>query len=239
MTRRLSITVPDDLWDAVSHLDASQSGLVQKALRCLRDTEGPDGGTTRIETEAATDSYYEDVLAELAEQARELYEEGYEAVIVALHDSAIFLDWLELVTHDYSKNELPRKLSDAADYFLLLRNSHPSGSGEWIERSVTIGEVDEVCQHARVHLKDGWDEEHYPLLRGVARIVVSQNEGELASRANGAGVFHLRPGETPSVQVPLSLWEGMAAAIFETVAAVRRRAHADQVHVRPSAGDET
>jgi hypothetical protein len=223
MTRRLSITVPDDLWDAVSHLDDSQSGLVQKALRCLRDTEGAGGNTTRIETEAATDAYYERVLAELAAQARELYEEGYEAVIVALHDSAIFLDWLELITHDYSKNELPRKLSDAADYFLNLRNRHPSGSGEWIERSVTIEEVDEVCRQAQVRYEYGWDEEHYPLLRGAAKIIVTQVEGELASRANGAGVFHLAPGETPSAQVPRSLCDGMAAAIFDTVAAVRRR----------------
>ncbi len=234
MTRRLSITVPDDLWDAVSHIDNSQSGLVQKALRCLRDTEGPGGGTTRIETEATTDPYYERVLVDLAEQARELYEEGYEAVIVALHDSAIFLDWLELITHDYSKNELPRKLSDAADYFLELRNDHPSGRGDWIERSVTVGEVDEVCRQAQAHFKDGWDHEHYPLLRGVAKIVVSQNEGQLASGANGANVFHLGPGETPSVQVPSSLWEGMATAIFETVAAVRRRARAEQSPKRSS-----
>ena len=236
MTRRLSITVPDDLWDAVSHLDDSQSGLVQKALRCLRDAEGTEGGLTRIETEATTDSYDERVLADLAEQARELYEEGYEAVIVALHDRAIFLDWLELITQNYSKSELPRKLSDAADYFLALRNNDPEGTGEWIERSVTIKEVDEVCQQAWREFKDGWDEEHYPLLRGVARTIVSQNEGELTSRANGANVFHLGPGETPETRIPLSLWEGMAAAIFDTVAAIRRRVLADNAPKSPDGG---
>ena len=40
MSRRLSITVSDDLWDAVSHLDDTQSGVVQKALILLRDEEG-------------------------------------------------------------------------------------------------------------------------------------------------------------------------------------------------------
>lgn len=231
MTRRLSITVPDDLWDTVAHLDDSQSGLVQRALRCLRDTEGPGGGPTRIETEATTDDYYESVLDDLAYQARDLYEEGYEAVVVALHDNAIFLDWLELITHDYSKSELPRKLSDAADHFLALRNMHPSGTGEWIERSVTIEEVDEVCQVAQSELHNGWDEEHFPLLRGVARTIVSQNP--TASRL----IDGLEPGETPATRIPLILWEGMAAAIFDTVAAVRRRLLAES-RPKPPGGEE-
>ena len=69
MTRRLSITVPDDLWDAVSHMNDSQSGLVQQALRCLRDTNGAPGLMTPVEVGATEMDLYSRVLDNLTEQA--------------------------------------------------------------------------------------------------------------------------------------------------------------------------
>ena len=71
MSRRLSITVSDDLWDAVSHLDDTQSGVVQKALILLRDEEG-EVARTDFEKAAEDIPTYQTALAVASPQLKNL-----------------------------------------------------------------------------------------------------------------------------------------------------------------------
>ena len=102
MGRRLSITVPDELWDDLTPLDPSPSALVQRALRCLYATEGPGAGPTPIEAAAADIPYWQSALDGLTEQATELRAEGYEAVIMGTYEGVLTLGWLEMVAHQAS-----------------------------------------------------------------------------------------------------------------------------------------
>ena len=219
MTRRLSVTVPDDLWDAVAHLDNSQSGLVQKGLRSLRESIEIQAGRSPIEIGSRTDPMYERVLSELTEQSTDLRTEGYEAVVFAISRTVITLDWLESVVRNYSFAELPGMLARAADVFLSCRNDDPEGSGMWIERPVTLDEVESVIARAG----HPWDEDDRLLLGGLGNIVAVQPDTDLGYQLNGARVFQLGPGALPVARVSQSTWEGMAAAVYDIVAAVRRR----------------
>ena len=220
MTRRLSITVPDDLWDAVSHMNDSQSGLVQQALRCLRDTNGAPGLMTPVEVGATEMDLYSRVLDNLTEQATKLRSEGYDAVIVALDTGEIDLDWLELITRYSSRNKLQLLLAKAADLFLALRSDDPERTGDWLKRRITTDELSQLIP-AEAFIEE-WGDVDHSLLTGTCRIIVAQDDGQLAQKANGS-YFSLDPDYEPATQIPLSLWEGMAAAIFDIVAAVRRR----------------
>ena len=122
MVRRLSITVPDQLWDELIHLDSSPSALVQRALRCLHATEGPGAGPTPIEAAAADIPYWQHALDNLTDQATELRAEGYEAVIMGTYEGVVTLGWLEMVERDYHPDELPQLLADAGDVFLAQRH---------------------------------------------------------------------------------------------------------------------
>lgn len=230
MVRRLSITVPDDLWDDLTHLDPSPSALVQRALRCLHESEGPGAGLTLIETAAADFPDWQQALDRLTEQATELRAEGYEAVIVGVHEGVVTLGWLEQIVRDYNRDELPGLLADAADIFLRQRNCNdPSGGGKFINRPVEHEDVLELLFGNPDAQLPGyyWDEEHRDLLVGLCSIITIQEAGLLATNANGSH-FRLRAGDSePTTDIPYSLWEGMSAAIFDTTAAVHRRVRAE------------
>jgi hypothetical protein len=227
MTRRLSITVPDKLWDELTHLEQSPSALVQRALRCLHSTEGPGAGPTPIEAAAADIPYWQSVLDNLTEQATELRAEGYEAVILAVNEGAIGLYELELVTQQYSVDELPELLLEGGDLFLRARHAMDPGENERYERGgLTLEDWDEMPWP---DLPDDWDDGNELLFEVICRIIVTQTDGWLREHANGMH-FRLgggRYGGRPTADIPLSLWEGMTAAIFDTVSAVRRRVRAE------------
>ncbi len=233
MVRRLSITVPDELWDELTHLDPSPSALVQRALRCLHATEGPGAGPTPIEAAAADIPYWQLALDNLTEQATELRAEGYEAVIMGTYEGALTLGWLEMVARDYRSDELPQILADAADVFLKQRHlvalpGDTGGLNRFAQRPVEHDEVLELLFGDPNQMVDSpWDEEHRELLVGLSSTIAIQETGHLATNANG-NHFRLRKvgedgWEEPTTDIPHSLWEGMAAAIFDTVAAVQRR----------------
>ena len=218
MARRLSITVPDELWDELTHLDSSPSGLVQRALRCLSDKEGPGAGPTPLEAAAADIPYWQDALDELAAQATELRAEGYEAVIMAFHDGIVGLAWLDRIVQDYRPDELPQLLSKAADYF--LRRRHVCSGDP--TKPVQPDEANEVLFGSDGTREVEWDEDHRDLLEGLCRIITIQERGHLRENANGDH-FRLARGDYPSTDIPYSLFEGMASALFDTAGAVRRR----------------
>ncbi len=217
MARRLSITVPDELWDELIHLDPSPSSLVQRALRCLSDKEGPGAGPTPFEAAAADIPYWQDALDELARQATELRAEGYEAVIMAFHDGIVGLAWLDKIVQDYRPDELPQLISRAADYFLHRR--HVGGHSDG--RAVRVEEVHNVL-FGWGSTEPEWDEDHRELLEGLCRIITIQERGLLKENANGDH-FRLARGDYPTTDIPYSLFEGMTSALFDTAAAVRRR----------------
>jgi hypothetical protein len=227
MARRLSITVPDELWDELTHLDSSPSALVQRALRCLSDKEGSGAEPTPFEAAAADIPYWQAALDELAEQATELRAEGYEAVIMAFHDGIVGLAWLDRIVQDYRPDELPLLLSGAADQFLAMRHASrsPADDVSFYLRPAKLEEVEEVLfgtvdDISRV--PETWNEDHRELLVGLCRIITIQERGLLASNANGDH-FRLCRGDFPTTDIPYSLFEGMASALFDTVGAVRRR----------------
>jgi len=227
MVRRLSITVPDELWDSLTHLDQSPSALVQRALRCLHDTEGPGAGPTPIEAAAADIPYWESVLDSLTEQATELRAEGYEAAIMAMHEGVLSLHWLELIVQQYAADELPALMSEVGDIFLRLRHTW-GDNGFFVERPVAVEEVETVLfgKEAAGRLGETWREDNRELLTGVCEAIALQEDGLLASNANGDH-FRLDPEGVPTTDIPLTLWEGMTAAIVDTVSAVRRRVRAE------------
>ena len=225
MVRRLSITVPDELWDELIHLDPSPSSLVQRALRSLSDKEGSGAGPTPFEAAAADIPYWQDALDELAEQATELRAEGYEAVIKGLHDGIVGLAWLERIVQDYRPDELPLLLSGAADQFLKMRHALRPEGELFCDRPIKSEEVEEVLFGTVSHasqLDEDWNEDHRELLVGLCRIITIQKRGLLASNGNG-NHFRLCRGDFPTTDIPYSLFEGMASALFDTAAAVRRR----------------
>ena len=112
MSRRLSITVSDDLWDAVSHLDDTQSGVVQKALILLRDEEG-EVARTDFEKAAEDIPTYRTALAVLEGYAEDMYQEGYEHLIDSLASIVILPSWIENTASKYSPSKLGQKLADA------------------------------------------------------------------------------------------------------------------------------
>ncbi len=233
MVRRLSITVPDELWDELTHLDPSPSALVQRALRCLHTTEGPGAGPTPIEAAAADIPYWQSALDNLTDQATELRAEGYEAVIMGTYEGVVTLGWLEMMARDYRPDELPQLLADAGDVFLKQRHrvqlpGDTDGLNRFAQRPV---EEDEVLAllfgDSNQRIDSPWDEEHRELLVGLSSIIAIQETGHLATNANG-NHFRLREvgedrREEPTTDIPHSLWEGMTAAIYDTVAAVQRR----------------
>ena len=233
MVRRLSITVPDELWDELTHLDPSPSALVQRALRCLHTTEGPGAGPTPIEAAAADIPYWQSALDNLTDQATELRAEGYEAVIMGTYEGVVTLGWLEMMARDYRPDELPQLLADAGDVFLKQRHrvqlpGDTDGLNRFAQRPV---EEDEVLAllfgDSNQRIDSPWDEEHRELLVGLSSIIAIQETGHLATNANG-NHFRLREVgedrmEEPTTDIPYSLWEGMTAAIFDTVVAVQRR----------------
>ena len=232
MVRRLSITVPDELWDELTHLDPSPSALVQRALRCLHATEGPGAGPTPIEAAAADIPYWQSALDNLTDQATELRAEGYEAVIMGTYEGVVTLGWLEMVARDYRPDELPQLLADAGDVFLAQRHRvqlpGDEGVSRFVDRPVEEDEVLELLFGDPNHrVGSPWDEEHRELLVGLSSIIAIQETGHLATNANGTH-FRLREvgedrREEPTTDIPHSLWEGMTAAIFDTVVAVQRR----------------
>ncbi len=129
MVRRLSITVPDELWDELTHLDPSPSALVQRALRCLRDTEGFGAGPTPLEALAGNTPGWQEAIDDFIQEAKGLRNEGYDAVFAAYsdrHNGVITFAWLEMIARDYKVKELPRFMSEAADTFLGLPKLQPS-----------------------------------------------------------------------------------------------------------------
>ncbi len=223
MSRRLSITVSDDLWDAVSHLDDTQSGVVQKALILLRDEEGRSGGilegaTTDLEKEAKVNPTYRTALMILEGYAEDMYQEGYEHVMDALAASVIFPDWIERTASGYSPSELGGKLADAGDVFATRRHSN----NKWIEGRVTSDDLSDFLE--KKALPGLWGGSDYDLLAGLCGIIVTaaNPHDELPSGTNSAGYTAFGADGEPRARVALFLWEGIAAAIFDTFAAMKR-----------------
>ena len=134
------------------------------------------------------------------------------------------------VARDYRVGELPQILADAADVFLTQR--HRPATPKFIDRPVEYEDVmDLLFGNPDCLLKSPWDDEHREVLTGLSSIIAIQETGLLATNANGTH-FRLRVvhddgwGE-PTTDIPYSLWEGMAAAVFDTVAAVQRRVRAE------------
>ncbi len=217
MSRRLSITVSDDLWDAVSHLDDTQSGVVQKALIRLRDEEG-ELARTDFEKEAESNPTYRTALAVLEGYAEDMYREGYEHVIDALAAIVILPSWIEDTASNYSLSELGRKLADAGDVFATRRHSN----NKWIEGQVTSEDLSDFLE--KKALPGLWGDSDYDLLTGLCGIIVSapDTNDELSSGTNGAGCTAFGADGAPRARVALLLWEGMAAAIFDAFAAMQR-----------------
>ena len=228
MVRRLSITVPDELWDNLTHLDPSPSALVQRALRCLSDKEGSGARPTPIEAAAADIPYWQDTLDSLTEQATELWAEGYKAVIMGLHDGIVSLAWLDRIVKLYRPDELPLLLMEAADHFLGLRHTCKSIFDGFLNRPATLEEVEEILFGAsqEIVLEDVWLQDHRELLVGCCRIITIQETGLLASNANSEYFRTGRDGH-PETDIPYSLFEGMASALFDTAAAIRRRVRSE------------
>ena len=254
MVRRLSVTVPDELWDSVSHIDKSQSALVQRALARLRAVEGVTDGMTPVELAAKDDPMYHKVLETLVEESTELREAGYHTVLVGLSfftSAAIRgyldLDWLEFMVKDYSRTELPYKLSEAADQFLEIRCLH-GDHGEWLNRQLIPDDLFAVCDERANGVGRKWGPSDLRLFYGMAGIIISQVVGikqdpprdtRLSHGANEAQVFEFTPDEQPSTRIPLSFFEGMAAAIFDTVETVKRRVQAENSPTRPTENGES
>jgi len=217
MSRRLSITVSDDLWDAVSHLDDTQSGVVQKALILLRE----EGGFARTdwEKEAEADTPgYRSAKAALDAWAEDTYQEGYEHVIDALAASVIFPRWIEETASNYSPSKLGRKLADAGDVFATRRHSN----NKWIEGEVTSEDLLDFLD--KKALPGLWGDSDYDLLAGLCGIIVTaaNPHDTLPSGTNSAGYTAFGADGEPRARVALFLWEGIAAAIFDTFAAMKR-----------------
>lgn len=221
MSRRLSITVSDDLWDAVSHLDDTQSGVVQKALIRLRDEEGALARTD-FEKEAEFNPTYESALLSLQSYAEDSFQEGYEHLIDALSAGVIWPGWIENAAAGYSPSKLGGKLADAGDAFVTRRHSDPDGSEKWIKEKISSEDLLEFLD--RTALPGDWGGNDYELLKGLGAIIVSDpNESNyLSGGTNSAGWVHFGPDGSPKANVPLLLWEGIAAAIFDAVAAMHR-----------------
>ena len=225
MTRRLSITVPDELWDPLINLEGSPSALVQRALRCLQEKVDSPAPLTTFETITVGVTKYQEVFDKLTEEAAELRAEGYESVVQAVHVGAVGLSWLELVAHGYMPTGLPRRLSQAADWFQSARAlDHPDGSDEWLDKPVTVKDLEGpegLIAYADLPGGQGLlDRER--LFEGVCQLIVAQSDGLLVEHANGPNT-----PPCPSANIPMSFWEGMADAIHDTVASVRRRVRAE------------
>ena len=210
MVRRLSITVPDELWDSLSHLEQSPPALVQRSLRCLRKSEGINRQMTPLEAAAADIPEWKDAIDELTEQATELRAEGYEAVMTTIHDGQLGISWLEIVCENYSIATLPRALSRAADQYLRCLNL----ATETADQTPT---AEQILKHANSE----WVEEHRSLLFGLTQIIQHQVDGDL--KRIGLKNFQLGPSSEPSTRIPLSLFDGMAHSIFDIVSTVRTR----------------
>ena len=224
MTRRLSITVPDELWDPLTNLEGSPSALVQRALRCLQEKVDSPAPLTTFETITAGVPKYQDVFDKLTGEAAELRAEGYESVVQAVHAGAVGLSWLEVIAHGYLPTKLPRRLSQAADWFLAARSlDHPDGTGEWIEKPLTAKDLEgrEGLINC-AYLPADWSVRDKKLFEGTSRLIVAQSDGPLFDHANGRENL-----PSPSENIPMSFWEGMAAAIYDTVASVRHRVLAE------------
>ncbi len=220
MTRRLSITVPDELWDPLTNLEKSPSALVQRALRCLQEKVESPTALTTFETISSEVAKYQEVFDQLTGEAAELRSEGYESVVHAVHVRAVGLSWLEVIAHGYLPAKLPGRLSQAADWFQAARAlDHPDGTSDWIEKPVTVKDLE--GSEGLISCADGpagspvTDER---LFEGVSRLIVAQSDGLLRQHANGPNNL-----PCPSANIPMSYWEGMADAIYDTVASVRRR----------------
>jgi hypothetical protein len=137
-----------------------------------------------------------------------------------------------MVARDYRPDELPQLLADAGDVFLAQRHRvqlpGDEGVSRFVDRPVEEDEVLELLFGDPNHrVGSPWDEEHRELLVGLSSIIAIQETGHLATNANGTH-FRLREvgedrREEPTTDIPHSLWEGMTAAIFDTVVAVQRR----------------
>ncbi len=217
MSRRLSISVPDDLWDAVSHLDDTQSGVVQKALIRLRDEEG-ELARTDFEKEAESNPTYRTALAVLEGYAEDMYQEGYEHLIDSLASIVILPSWIEDTASKYSPSKLGRKLADAGDVFATRRHSN----NKWIEGQVTSEDLADFLE--KEALPGLWGGSDYDLLAGLCGIIVTaaNPHDTLPSGTNSAGYTAFGADGEPRARVALFLWEGIAAAIFDTFAAMKR-----------------
>ena len=217
MSRRLSITVSDDLWDAVSHLDDTQSGVVQKALILLRDEEG-EVARTDFEKAAEDIPTYRTALAVLEGYAEDMYQEGYEHLIDSLASIVILPSWIEDTASKYSPSKLGRKLADAGDVFATRRHSN----NKWIEGQVTSEDLSDFLE--KEALPGLWGGSDYDLLAGLCGIIVTaaNPHDTLPSGTNSAGYTAFGADGEPRARVALFLWEGIAAAIFDTFAAMKR-----------------
>ena len=217
MSRRLSISVPDDLWDAVSHLDDTQSGVVQKALILLRDEEG-EVARTDFEKAAEDIPTYQTALAVLEGYAEDMYQEGYEHLIDSLASIVILPSWIEDTASKYSPSKLGRKLADAGDVFATRRHSN----NKWIEGQVTSEDLSDFLE--KEALPGLWGGSDYDLLAGLCGIIVTaaNPQDTLPSGTNSAGYTAFGADGEPRARVALFLWEGIAAAIFDTFAAMKR-----------------
>ncbi len=217
MSRRLSITVSDDLWDAVSHLDDTQSGVVQKALILLRDEEG-EVARTDFEKAAEDIPTYQTALAVLEGYAEDMYQEGYEHLIDSLASIVVLPSWIEDTASKYSPSKLGRKLADAGDVFATRRHSN----NKWIEGQVTSEDLSDFLE--KEALPGLWGGSDYDLLAGLCGIIVTaaNPDDTLPAGTNRAGYTAFGADGEPRARVALFLWEGIAAAIFDAFAAMKR-----------------
>ena len=246
MVRRLSITVPDELWDELTHLDPSPSALVQRALRCLSDTEGPGASPTQLEVAAAELPHWQSVLDNLTNEAMTRRAAGYELMINGLNADDLDLRALELISQGYPADQLPGFLMLAVRHFLYVREI----GRDRIEKQFQRGEITDderfEWQTSKLRSTDflfgdcdgfdhaigmGWDSDEVEILEYlyslfIGRISSNSLSGHWLSDLEN-GVHNFDPSRLPGTDITLSFFEGMAAAILDIIGTVRRRVRAE------------
>ena len=219
MVRRLSITVPDELWDSLSHLEQSPSALVQRSLRCLRESEGINRQLTPLEKAATNKPEWQAAVEALTDDTTRLRAEGYENLVMAMADSAISINWVEWVCENYPLSALPRLLSQAADQYLRSPGTTPETSSQPL-----------AAEQSFEKTSSKWAEKYQYLVNGVNGIIKHRKQEEIGDkdehlRSISLESSQLGPDSEPTTGIPLSFFDGMAHAIFDIVSTVRIRAH--------------
>ena len=240
MVRRLSITVPDELWDGLTHLDPSPSSLVQRALRCLSDSEGLGASSTQLEDAAAGIPHWQSVLDNLTEEAIESRSQGYEVMIQAIHQGDMHLRGLELVSQGRPADQVPGVLMFAARHFLYVReigrehleeqNWPSDGKDKYSRREKKLRDTDFLfgdCDGFTYAIDMGWDRNEIELLEWLFGLFIGRMEGGSSCLMHLQNSVSFDPSRLPATDIPLSFFEGMAAAIVDIIATVRRRVRAE------------